>query len=339
MAQISKSQMVKLFHRLATSYAAGGNILTSFQNESNIGSSTHRAKMQEIATKLQAGQSLADSMQSVNYFPDLALAVVEAGETGGKMDESFRRLSLHYDGLVKFRNNFLMSISWPAFELLAAIVIIGLLILGLGMVASFTNSEPMITFGTGSATGAFLIYCAVVLLFSTAIGILFVGFKNGWFGTYPMEIARRIPLIGSTLQAMALSRFAWTMSVAENAGMSAVKTMQLAVKSTQNHYYEKHGSPMCDAIQQGQDFTSTMTQTSAFPQEFMHYVSNGEMAGELAESMDKASKDLQLTAENNLKLIGKIGMVLVMLLVGLVLAVTIIMMYQKLYIQPIQDLL
>ena len=45
--------------------------------------------MQEIATKLQAGQSLADSMQSVNYFPDLALAVVEAGETGGKWMSRF----------------------------------------------------------------------------------------------------------------------------------------------------------------------------------------------------------------------------------------------------------
>ena len=331
--------MAKLFNRLAVSYTAGIDILTVFGNECRIGNSVYRMKMQEIVSQLKSGRSVAEAMQSTGYFPDLTLSVVEAGEVGGKMEESFRRLSQHYEGLVKFRNNFLASISWPVFELFAAIVVIGLLILALGFVASFTNSEPIITLGTGSATGAFILYSVLVLTLFAVIAVLFFGVKKGWFGIYPMEIARRIPLVGPTIEAMALSRFAWTMSVAENAGMSALKTMDLAVKSTQNHYYENHNKQMCDAIQGGQDFTQTMTQASVFPGEFLNFVATGEQAGELAESMDRASVALQHKAETNMKLIGKIGMVLTMLLVGLILAITIITMYMKLYIAPYQKLL
>ena len=331
--------MAKLFRRLAVSYTAGIDILTVFRNECNTGSPKHRAKMNEIVAHLKNGESVVQAMQSADYFPELTLSVVEAGEAGGKMEESFRRLAEHYDGLVKFRNSFLLSISWPVFELVAGIVIIGLLILGLGWVASYNKTEPIITLGTGSATGAFILYCSVVLIFFGMLGVLFLGFKNGWFGNYPMEIARRIPLVGPTIEAMALSRFAWTMSVAENAGMSALKTIDLAVKSTQNHYYEKQNQQLCNAIQQGRDFTQSMSQARVFPAEFLSFVQTGETSGELAETMDRASTALQHRAENNMKIIGKIGLVLVMMLVGLIMAFAIITMFMKLYMEPYQQLI
>ncbi len=336
MAQISKAQMAKLFGRLATSYGAGLDILNIFRREAERGSPQYRTKMQAVARDIQDGKSLAQSLQGSDYFPELALAVVEAGEKGGRMEEAFARLSKHFEGLVKFRNNFLASLAWPAFELCAAVVIVGLLIAVLGWIASFTNTERIINLGMGSTAGDLALYCFLVIIFFGTIALVIMGTLKGWFGKLPMKLARRIPLIGKTIEAMSLSRFAWTMSVAENAGMGALDTVRLATRSTQNFYYSDHEQEMMDDVQDGKAFYPTLKSTGVFPEDFLIYVENGELSGQLAETMDRASSELQQRAETNLKTIGTIGFVLMMCFVGIIMVVVIIVLFIKLYYEPLQ---
>lgn len=339
MAEISKAQMSKFFGRMGTSYHAGIEILNIVQRESQRGSLAHKLKMKGIASDIQEGKSLAQSMKASNYFPELALAVVEAGELGGRLEEALQKLSKHYDDLVKFRNNFLMSLAWPAFELCASVCIIGLLILALGWIAASNNSEPALSLGTGSTAGDLILYCVGVTLVFGSVALLVIGTMKGWFGLYPMKIARRIPLIGKTIESMSLSRFAWTMSVAENAGMGAVSTVRLATRSTQNYFYINHEKPMCADVQDGLGFYPTLSKTNVFPEDFLTYVENGEIAGQLAESMERASEELQQKTETNMKLIGTIGFVMMMVFVGIVLAVTIIALFMKMYYEPLQNMI
>ena len=134
-----------------------------------------------------------------------------------------------------------------------------------------------------------------------------------------MRLARRVPLIGKTIESLALSRFAWTMSVAENAGMSAMDIARLSIRATQNYYYNSHEEAVCRAVQLGQQFYPSLKATQAFPEEFLMHVETGEISGELAETMDRVSHDHQHRAEANLKIIGTVGFVMMLLFVGLVL--------------------
>jgi type II secretory pathway component PulF len=77
--------------------------------------------------------------------------------------------------------------------------------------------------------------------------------------------------------------------------------------------------------------------TGSFPTELLLYVENGELAGELAESMERASAELQQRAENNLQLLGTVGFICMLLFVGLLLGVTIIMMYKNLYLDRFNE--
>ena len=280
-------------------------------------------------------------MQTVDgYFPELAIAVVQAGEKGGRLEQSFARLSHHYDSLVKFRNNFLISIAWPIFELFAAIFIVGLLILIMGWVCETGNLAPIDWFGLGLSTmGNFVLYWTIMLVIFGTFFILILGVMKGWFGTLPMRIARNIPLVGKTIESLALSRLAWTMSVSENAGMSAVGISRLALRSTQNYYYKHLEPDVVQSITQGQGYYQAFKKTGAFPIDFLLYVENGETAGELAETMDRASNEHQQRAEQNMKIIGTVGFILMLLFVFLILGTTIVMMYQRLYIDQINQFL
>ena len=339
MARISYRQMAKLFHRLATSYSAGIDLLTIYEDETRVAGGTYRSKSTEIRDRLADGDSLTDAMTSADYFPDLALAVVRAGEKSGRLEDSFAKLSKHYEDLVKFRTRFLTSIAWPAFELFAAVGLIGLLILIMHWVmVDIGGIDPIDWFGMGSTTGNFLLYCGVVLSIALVVFLLVFGSVKGWYGSLPMKIARRVPLLGRTIEHLALARFSWAMSATENAGMDVLEIGKLSLEATENYYYKMVIPEVLYDLRKGNSFAKTFGETDAFPDELLTYIRNGERAGKLAETMQHASAELQERAENNLQIISKIGFMLMMGFVTIVIGGAVILLFQKLYLEPINNI-
>ena len=337
MAKITHTQLAKMFRRLAISYKAGIDIKTSYQRETELGSSVYRRHSKIVLDQIAQGRMVGEAMKTTDgYYPDLAVSIVTAGEQGGRLEQAFERLAKHYENLVQFRNNFLLSIAWPVFELTCAILIIGLLILLLGALVS---DEAANWFGMGTAMANFLFYMGCVLSVVATLAFGFFGIKNGWFGSLPMQIARHVPLVGNTIEALSLSRFAWTLSISENAGMDAIEMVKMALDATENYFYKRLVEPVRASIQKGIPFSDAFRKTAAFPEEFLIYVENGETAGELAESMDRASADLQARAESNLKLIGTIGFVCTFLFVAAVIGTVVITMAKKFYIDPINEMI
>lgn len=330
MSRISQSQMAKLFRRLATSYSAGIDIRTTLSREIEIGSPTHRSKSQSLADGVNDGMSLAEAMKGLEgYFPELAISVVRAGEEGGRLEESFSRLADHYHNLVAFRNRLFTALAWPMFELVAAILLVGLMIAICDWVVGQMGNEPIDWFWMGSTTGNVLAYFFLVGLFLTSIVVLIRGTTLGWFGDYPMKIARRIPLIGKTIECLALSRFAWTVSVAENAGMNPIDVASLALRSTENYFYQQHEQLIGRKLVKGESYLQAFQATDAFPEELLIYVDNGETSGQLAEAMDRASVEFQNRADTNLKLLGTIGFGLMITLVAVLVGAIVIFAMQQ----------
>jgi type IV pilus assembly protein PilC len=337
MARISQSQMAKLFQRLATSYTAGIDIRSAYRRETEMGSSAYRLNAQSIYKQLGQGKELAEAMSETNgYFPDLAISVVKAGERGGRLDDAFSRLGDHYKSLVDFRNKFLNAIAWPAFEFVFAILLVGGLMALCDNIFSSMEMEKFDWLGMGSTVGNVIAYFVLVLLAFASFTLLVLGTVRGWFGTYPMQIAMKLPLIGKTIECLALSRFAWTMSVAENAGMNAIENMKLSLRATENFYYKRLEPFICSSLREGRQFYPSLEETGAFPNDLLIYVENGETAGELAETMDRASHELQARAESNLKTIGMIGFVCMIIFVALlVLGICVFAMTQ--YLNMLND--
>jgi type II secretory pathway component PulF len=340
MAQLSHKKLAATFQRMAVSYSAGIDVRKIAEREAQHGSASYRQTFAGIAKKVNAGESLGASLAAAGgFFPVLATAVVRAGEQGGRLEESFRRLSEHYKSLAEFRQRFISKITWPVFQLIAAVGIVGGLILVLDFVYRLGNVPPIDWFGMGSTTGNFLLYCFCVAVVFGAAVFAYQGIAKGWFGDLPIRLARRIPLIGKTIESLALSRFAWTLSVCENAGMNPLESIRLALDATENIYYQQLEPELSSDLGKGSSFYESMEETGCFPEDLLMHVENGETAGELAESMDRASVDLQAQAENKLELISKIGFFMVFTLIAVVVGGTVILLFQNMYMKPINDLL
>ena len=340
MSKPSYNQLQDWFHRLALLHRTGIDLRTSVDQLKQSSSGKARQVWASIAGMLAQGQSLADGMQQQGaYFPPLTLALIEAGERGGRLEQAAERLSLYYKALIELRKSFLTSIAWPVFELGMAILILGALILVLGLVASITGTKPLDLFGFGwSTTQYFVTYCLLVIL---GIGSVVFGYQavaRGWLGIWPLEVARRIPVVGRTIEMMALSRASWALGTAYEAGLNAIDSLKLGLRSTQQWYYERHQTATEVGIRQGQTLAQVLRQTQSFPLDFLQVIENGELTGTIPESLAHLSQRYDDEIQRNMRMLSAIGGVLIMLMIFVSLGFVVIYLYYNIYFRPLMDI-
>ncbi len=340
MANIPLKRQADLFHRVGTSYKAGVDLKKIWQREASHGSPAHRLRMQKLADRIGQGDSLAQGMEATNgYFPELTIAVIKAGEEGGRLERAFALLSHHYDTLVGFRRDMLSRLTWPFLELFFAIVVIGLMILAMGWATSISGGEPVDWLGFGWSTGQyFWSYVTLMIVIISTMGLLFYGVKVGWFGLVPMQIARRIPLLGKTIEIFALARFAWVLSAVYEAGMNMINGVRLSFRATQNYYYQQFADGVVAKIQAGDELHTSLRATQAFPDDLLMYVENGELTGELPISMQRLAEQYTAEAEKNLQLISKVLFMILFTIIALIIGSMIIMLYAR-YLGQIRSLM
>ena len=156
--------LAQLLRRVGASLHAGLDPRSTWEKEAEYGSAVHRSMMSRVSQTITDGGSLADGLAACGgYFPPLVCTLIEVGEKSGRLDDILRGLAEHYEHLLALRRTFLVGIAWPAIQLFAAIGIVGLLILVLGIVSSMTGTEvDPLGFGLVGTPGL-LIYLGLVV--------------------------------------------------------------------------------------------------------------------------------------------------------------------------------
>ena len=336
MAGISTKKLADLCHRVGTAYKSGLDIKKIWQREANNGSPRHKIQLAKVAERIAEGQTVAEGMDATDeYFPDLAVAITEAGEQGGRLEKSFELLTKHCETILRFRTEMQTRLAWPLMELFGAVVVIGGLILIMGWLGH-NLLDDLLGFGW-SAGGYFWAYLMLVLMFFGTLAVAIYGSREGWFGDYPMRIARKIPVLGKTIQIFALARFAWVLSAAYESGMNTMRGVGLAFRSTQNNYYRQFTEEVQDDLQQGKELTLSLRETGAFPEDFIMHVENGELTGNLPESLRRVADEYTAEAERNLSLIAKVMFFVIFGMIAVIIGIVIVSLYYKFMIAPLRE--
>ncbi len=161
MAHISIGKTSKMCRSVGTSLEAGLNVVKVLQRESAHGSSRYRHQMDEVQQRVSRGATLAEAMgQSNGYFPPLVTELVGVGEETGRLEAVLSRLADHYDHLLKLRRVFLLGILWPGLQLLAAVMIVG----GLILLPPLLLGVNVPVFGLTGVSGAIKYFAAIGIL-------------------------------------------------------------------------------------------------------------------------------------------------------------------------------
>lgn len=326
-SRISARRLAQFCHNLGNSLHAGVDIRRILETEAESGTPRHRRLLKKIREQVGAGGSLTESFaQTGGYFPPLACAMVEVGENTGRMERIFRRLAAYYDNVVKTQRDFIAGIAWPVFELLLAIVVIGVFILILGMVWSGEGDPPITFLGLYGVQG-FIKYALVVGSLLTILIGLAIAIRYRVLKLEPiLRVLILIPGLGKGLRTIAMARLCWSLAMASDSEMNPRRILSLAVNTTQNGYYTQHLAAMQQAVQDGNTLFSAFQDTGCYPREFLDVLSVGERAGTVSESMETLAVQYDEKMQHYFKALAAAGGFLVFLIVGGLLVIAIITM-------------
>ena len=144
--------LVVVCRSLATMVDAGIPIGKAFELASQkSGDPRCRHAMMEIATDLRRGLDVTEAMRARGQaFPDTMVELVGVAEQTGTLPEVLKSLAGHFDNTIRLRRTFFSAITWPAFQLVAAILVVALMLYILGIVAQVhPGSKPIDILGLG----------------------------------------------------------------------------------------------------------------------------------------------------------------------------------------------
>src|SRR4029079_5511810 len=182
MSQISSRSLIQLCHRVGTAVRSGVDARRVWEMEERHASGPLRTALGSIRQQVTAGATVADGMQASNgYFPPMFVQMVAVGEQTGKLDEVLHRLAEHYEHLASMRRTFWIGIAWPLFELVFAVLVIGLVIFITGIISAASGgAAPDVRgwglVGTGGAITWFM-FCGFV---AGGIALFVHALTSGW---------------------------------------------------------------------------------------------------------------------------------------------------------------
>ncbi|MBN2022409.1 MAG: type II secretion system F family protein [Pirellulales bacterium] len=305
--RIRTKELAQLCRRLGTSLVAGIDMRAVWKREAGgAGRAAALRRYAQIRDAVAQGRSLADALETTgDFFPVLFRELAGVGEATGGQGEVFHQLAEHYEAQLTRQRVFLAAISWPFFQLVIALLVVGLVIWLPGAI----GGADILRIGLVGNSGLAM-YVALV----SGLGILVVlaihATRRGLLGTRVIQRGLlRVPWLGPALETLLLARLAWVLHLTLNTGMDVRRAVALALRSTNNARYLDQIPVIEAALGEGNTIHDAFVEAGGYPADFLDALAVGEQTGRLVESMDHLSGQYQDRA--------KVALAVLMTLAGL----------------------
>lgn len=254
-----------------------------------------RRALTAVGLDVNQGMSLATALRRwPKVFDRLTIAMVEAGEAGGVLDETLRRLAKLLEDNAKLQNQIKGAMGYP----LAVLTIAILVFLGMTIFLIPTFAGIFEDLGTELPWFTQLMVDLSALLRSPfsllMVAILALG---AWLfrGYYATPQGRRtvdrlilqLPLFGDLVQKSSTAQFCRTFSSLAKAGVPIVMSLEIVKETATNSIISDAISSSRDDVLQGIPLSIALGRKNVFPSMAMGMLAIGEETGEMDTMLSK----------------------------------------------------
>ncbi len=284
-----------------------------------------RIILMDVIRVLKGGRSLADSLAAhPDYFPDLYINMVRAGEASGSLSTVFERLSEFERTRDDLRNYIISSMIYPA--LLATVGMASILILMYFVVPRFASvfqeshmQMPLPTkimlqvSNTLQEYGLFVLAGLVTGLVSFRY---WIGTATGrlWWDT----VRLKVPILGDALLKAEVARFARAMSTLVANSVPLVQSLGIARAILKNQRIAGSLEMVVTGVKRGEGIAGPVKKTGVFPALAGHLLAVGEETGRLDAMFARMADIYEADTRTSIKRFTALLEPLVILVMGIV---------------------
>ena len=287
----------------------------------------------DVLRVLKGGRSLADSLGAhPDYFSDLYLNMVRAGEASGSLAVIFERLAEFERSRDDLRNYIISSMIYPA---LLACVGAGSVIILLEFVVPrfatiFTGSSMKMPTPTMIMLEASRLVNTYGWMAASALIAALIAFR-AYIGTVAGRLwwdrARlKLPLLGDALLKAETSRFARAMSTLIGNSVPLVQSLGIAAATLNNRSLSGALAGVGLGVKRGEGIAGPMRKAGVFPPLVAHLLTVGEETGRLDSMFNRMADIYENDTRASIKRFTAIFEPAVILVMGIIVGALILSM-------------
>lgn len=251
----------------------------------------------KVSSEVNEGIALAAALRRwPKVFDQLTIAMVEAGEAGGVLDDTLARLAKLLEDSAKLKNQIKSALSYPVIVLVIAILVF------LGMTIFLIPVFAEIFSELGSELPAFTLMLMNLssLLRSSfslfAIGAILLGvwlfskFYETPKGRRTIDkLVLKLPLFGDLILLGATAQFCRVFSSLTRAGVPILLTMDISCETSGNKIIADSISNCKSLVQEGVLLSDALIKQKVFPDMALNMLQIGEETGEMDRMLSKVA--------------------------------------------------
>jgi type IV pilus assembly protein PilC len=292
-----------------------------------------------ISAEVQQGNNLSTAMsRHPECFDDLYVSMVEAGETGGVLDEVLTRLAKLLEDIAKLKNQIKSAMAYPvAVGIFAVIAFLGMTIFLIpifaGIFEQLGAELPALT--------KFMLWLSSVLrswrVLIPIVGFMVAGFLFRQYYKTPMGRLQidafflKMPLFGDLNEKTAVARFCRVFGTLTRSGVPVLNCFDIVGNTIGNQVIMNAVEAAKQEVQQGGMISLAIQKEKVFPPLAIQMISIGEETGELDAMMSKVADFYEDEVEQAVKALTSVIEPLMMVLIAVMVGTILLSMYLPMF--------
>ena len=336
-----KPKSLQIFSRqFATMIEAGLNVVASLVILEEQTDDKYLAQIvRDLRADVEGGMLLSQAMgRHPKVFDRLYIAMVEAGEAAGILDQVLDRVAFQIEKQTQIKRRVKGAMLYPTMVLIfATLVLIGMLMflvpIFVKIFAQLGGELPTLTQYVVRASN--LVRHDWFILFP-ALGATIFGvkkYKQTESGRQLWDrIKLRIPMrIGDTVLKVTMARFSRTLSTLVAAGVDIIKALEITGQTSGNWVIEEALAGVRARVHEGVPIATPLIENDIFPPMVSQMVKIGEETGELEKMLGKIADFYEDEVDAAISSLTSIVEPIMMIMVGCMVGVIIIAMYLPMF--------
>jgi type IV pilus assembly protein PilC len=284
--------------QFATMTASGMSLLRSLSIlEEQTPSPPLKKAIGEVRTDVSGGISLSAAMAKHDkVFPRLMNAMIRAGEAGGMIDQALEQISDSLEKDTALRGKIKSAMTYPAIVLSFTFVLIAAVLIFIvpvfeQMFKNLGGKLPAITQFLVTASHNMIWIGPVFIAVSVTLTIVYKR-KTRESADFRLKVDKvklRLPVFGSLLQKLAISRFSRNLGLLLNVGVPVMQALAVVGETTGNEIINIALKDVQNAVRNGNTMSSAMRHHKIFPQMVTQMIEVGEESGQISQMLDKVA--------------------------------------------------
>ncbi len=320
-------QLALFTHQLATLLGAGQPLDRALTLLLELPEGANARKLIErVRDRVRGGDTLSHALaEEHDVFPRLYVSLVRAGEAGGALESTLRRLADYLERAQALRSSVINALIYPAFLLVG--VLGSLILLVAYVVPQFVPIFANMGVPLPWITKAVLVVGQVVQGWWWLIVLALVVAGLVWRARLRDPVARRafhawllrVRVIGPLLLKVETARIARTLGTLLKNGVPLLAALSIARQVTNNSSLDQALAEAAEAVKGGAGLGTALAATESFPRLALQMIEVGEQAGELDDLLLKVADTFDAESRRSIdRLLAALVPVLTLVMTALV---------------------